>query len=97
MPQIVTTPDAARDIERCLRFLGEKNPSAALRAAEVILTTLQLLETAPDIGRPYPERHGARELIIPFGASGYVALYLHDPSADLVYILAFRHLKEIGY
>lgn len=38
-----------------------------------------------------------RELIIPFGAAGYVALYRHDPMEDAVYLLAFRHQREAGY
>ncbi|TLZ39596.1 MAG: hypothetical protein E6K23_12530 [Gammaproteobacteria bacterium] len=38
-----------------------------------------------------------RELIIAFGDSGYVALYRHDPAAETVYVLAFRHQKEAGH
>jgi hypothetical protein len=38
-----------------------------------------------------------RELVIGFGDSGLVALYHHDPAADAVYVLAFRHQKEAGY
>jgi len=38
-----------------------------------------------------------RELVIPFGDSGYIALYRYDPIADAVYVLAFRHQKEVGY
>ncbi|MBB5274336.1 hypothetical protein HNR26_000374 [Rhizobium rosettiformans] len=38
-----------------------------------------------------------RELVIPFGETGYVALYRYDEEADLVYILAFRHQREAGY
>lgn len=38
-----------------------------------------------------------RELVIPFGDSGYVALYLHDTNDDTVYVLAFRHQHEAGY
>jgi hypothetical protein len=38
-----------------------------------------------------------RELVIAFGDSGYVALYRHEPTADAVYVLAFRHQKEAGY
>jgi hypothetical protein len=37
-----------------------------------------------------------RELVIPFGDSGYAALYRHEPTLDLVYVLAFRHQKETG-
>ena len=56
-----------------------------------------LLETTPDIGRPFPEMPELRELIIDFGDSGYVALYRHEPADDIIYILAFRHQKEAGY
>ena len=35
-----------------------------------------------------------RELIIPFGDSGYVALYRYEIEADSVYVLAFRRQKE---
>src|SRR5271168_3589619 len=42
-------------------------------------------------------RSGLRELVIGFGDSGYVALYRHDSTADVVYVLAFRHQKEAGY
>lgn len=38
-----------------------------------------------------------RELIIPFGAAGYVTLYRVLPVEDAVVILAFRHQKEAGY
>lgn len=38
-----------------------------------------------------------RELLIPFGKSGYVALYRHEPDKDVVHILAFRHQREAGY
>jgi len=51
----------------------------------------------PDIGRPFSEMPELRELVIAFGDSGYVALYRHEPAADAVYVLAFRHQKEAGY
>jgi ParE toxin of type II toxin-antitoxin system, parDE len=38
-----------------------------------------------------------RELVIPFGERGYVALYRYEAEADLLYILAFRHQREGGY
>jgi hypothetical protein len=38
-----------------------------------------------------------RELVIAFGDSGYVALYRREATDDAVYILAFRHQKEVGY
>jgi plasmid stabilization system protein ParE len=77
--------------------LAEKNPQASKRAGQTIERHLALLETTPEMGRPFPELAESRELIIGFGDSGYVALYRHDPAGDAVYVLAFRHQKEAGY
>ncbi|ERS11341.1 hypothetical protein Q668_18910 [Alcanivorax sp. PN-3] len=38
-----------------------------------------------------------RELVIPFGDSGYIALYRFEPADDTVYVLVFRYQKEAGY
>ena len=97
MPQIIVTEGAAAGLERCRRFLAAKAPEAARRAGQAIERQFLLLETAPDIGRPFPEMPELRELSIAFGDSGYVALYRHEPAADAVYVLAFRHQKEAGY
>ena len=66
------------------------------KAIDSIKRQILLLETAPDIGRPFLEMPELRELVIPFGDSGYVALYRHEPADNAVYILAFRHQKEAG-
>jgi plasmid stabilization system protein ParE len=85
-------------LEKCRRFLHGKAPQAASRAAQAIDQHFRLLETSPEIGRPDPEAPDLlRELIIPFGDAGYVALYRHEPDDDTVYVLAFRHQKEAGY
>ena len=84
-------------MERCRRFLAIKAPDAARRAGQSIERQFLLLETAPDIGRPFPDMPELRELVIAFGDSGYVALYRHEPAADAVYVLTFRHQKEAGY
>jgi plasmid stabilization system protein ParE len=97
VPQVIVTEGAAEGLERCRRFLAVKTPEAAKRAGQAIERQFLLLETAPDIGRPFPEMPELRELVIAFGDSGYVALYRHEPAADAVYVLAFRHQKEAGY
>ncbi len=97
MPQVIVTERAAEGLERCRRFLRARAPEAARRAGQAIERQLLLLETAPDIGRPFPEIAELRELVIAFGDSGYVALYRHEPADDAVYVLAFRHQKEAGY
>lgn len=97
MPQVIVTEGAADGLERCRRFLVVKTPDAARRAGQAIERQFLLLETAPDIGRPFPEMPELRELVIAFGDSGYVALYRHEPADDAVYVLAFWHQKEAGY
>ncbi len=97
MPQVIVTEGATEGLERCRKFLAAKAPDAARRAGQAIERQFLMLETVPDIGRPFPEMPELRELVIAFGDSGYVALYRHEPSADAVYVLAFRHQKEAGY
>jgi plasmid stabilization system protein ParE len=97
VPRVIVTEGAAQGLERCRRFLAEKNPQAARRAGLAIEHQLALLETEPEVGRPFDDLPEFRELIIPFGDSGYVALYRHDVKAYSVYVLAFRHQKEADY
>ena len=97
MPRVIITEAAALGLEPCRRFLADRNPAAARRAGEAIERRFLLLESTPEIGRPFRERREWRELLIDFGDSGYVALYRYDPELDAVYVLAFRHQKEAGY
>jgi plasmid stabilization system protein ParE len=60
-----------------------------MRAGQAIERYFAILETDPDIGRPLDDLPELRELIIPFGDSGYVGLYRHE--VDAVYVVAFRH------
>ncbi|WP_456153917.1 type II toxin-antitoxin system RelE/ParE family toxin [Robbsia andropogonis] len=97
MPHVIITPRAGQGLERCRRFLADKSETAVRRAAQAIERRFLLLETTPAVGRPFPENPVWRELAIPFGDSGYVALYRYEPADDAVYVLAFRHQKEAGY
>lgn len=98
MPRVIVTQGAARCLERCRCFLASKAPEAARRAGQTIAQQFQLLEHAPDIGRPLLDAPKLlRELVIQFGDSGYVALYRRDLQDGAVYVLAFKHQKEAGY
>jgi plasmid stabilization system protein ParE len=98
MPRVIIAEGAAHGLERCRRFLAAKVPEAAKRAAKTIEQHFQLLEHTPDIGRPFVDLPDElRALIIPFGASGCIALYRHESADDAVYILAFRRMREAGY
>ena len=97
MPRVIVTEGAVQGLERCRQFLDEKSSIAAQRAAQTIGHHLYLLETEPEIGRPIDDMPELRELIIPFGDSGYVALYRFDKFDDTAYVLVFRYQKEAGY
>ncbi|MCF6268065.1 MAG: type II toxin-antitoxin system RelE/ParE family toxin [Desulfuromusa sp.] len=97
MPRVIITENAALGLERCRRFLADKDRSATIKAAQIIEKQFSLLESAPKSGRPVKNHLELRELIISFGNSGYVALYHYSVETDSILILAFRHQKEIGY
>jgi plasmid stabilization system protein ParE len=97
MPHLSISPRAERGLLRCRRFLASKNLLAATRAAAEIEHSFSLLMTMPEIGRPYNDEPRLRELVIPFGDSGYLAQYSYDKQRDLVIVTAFRHQLEASY
>ena len=97
MPRVIITRTAALDIQRCRRFLAEKNPLAAERAARAILKAIRPLGETPEMGRLLAGAPNIRELIIRIGKTGYAALYEIIFEQDEVQVLAVRHLKEAGY
>ncbi len=93
------TPEAEEDLLRLYDFLVAHDIETAARALEVIADALRLLEQFPFSCRKAANgRHGPRlrELVIPFGASGYVALFEID-DANTVTVLAVRHQREEDY
>jgi len=93
------TPDAEADLLRLFDFLLEQDASAAEKARAAIAKAVELLEVFPFTCRKALGGDGnpfLRELIIPFGASGYVALFEIENS-DTVTVLAVRHQREEDY
>lgn len=97
MPRLIVTASAVAGMERCQDFLKSKNEIAASKASDAIRKNLRLVSAHPQIGRPFPLDADLRELVIPFGESGYVGLYRYVEAEDAVYLLAFRHQREAGY
>ncbi len=84
-------PEAVGDLERLRNFIAEKNPTAAARIADRLVTGIDRLPTFPKLGRvvdqaPDPER--IRDLIL----GDYVVRYLLLDSAIL--ILRVWHQRE---
>ena len=85
--------NALYDLKRLHEFLSAKNSSAAKRARESILKSIQVLRRQPHIGRPVedmPDEY--REWVVDLGDSGYVVYY--RVSKNETTILAVRHQKE---
>ena len=96
MPSIVWTPQAIQNVQERYAFLFDKDVNAASNMASLVLEHVQKLENLPQMGRPsYDLEPEHRELLIPFGMSGYILLY--EVLKDTILVLAFRHQKEVGY
>ena len=90
------TDDAREDLLRLFDFLLQLDLDVALRARQTIEDSLKVLEQFPFTCRKAVDgAHGPRlrELIISFGATGYVALFEID-DATTVTVLAVRHQRE---
>lgn len=85
-------PATVQDIERLYEFLLEKDPGAAARAMEIILSGAQDLEAMPEMGRPMNDDTGRRELFLPIGAGAYVLRYRLDGEA--VVMIRIWHSRE---
>jgi plasmid stabilization system protein ParE len=83
--QVTYAAQALADVERA----NEAGQAAAIRSA------VENLEAHPLVGRRIED--DLRELVISFGATGYIALYRFDIQRDEVRVLALRHQREIGY
>lgn len=91
------TQEAEDDLVRLYDFLLEKNLSAAERALAAIRNAIEVLRFSPfSCRKALPDNPFLRELIIPFGSAGYVALFEIE-SSNTVNILAVRHQHEEDY
>lgn len=99
MFEVRLTEEARDDLLRLYDFLLVSDLDAAERALETIGDALRLLEKFPFSCRKAAKgAHGPllRELIVPFGSAGYVALFEID-DARTVTMLAVRHQCEQDY
>ena len=97
------TREAQADLERLFDFVLERElardggdlalPEQALLAIRAGLATLK---TSPFTCRKAGQSPFLRELIIPFGRTGYVALFEIEGAADVV-VTAVRHQLEDDY
>ncbi|MCH8530718.1 MAG: type II toxin-antitoxin system RelE/ParE family toxin [Saccharospirillum sp.] len=91
------TREARDDLMRLYRFLLDEDIDAARRAYEAIVKATRVLQDFPFTCRKAdPANPFLRELLISFGASGYVSLFEIEEN-ETVTILALRHQREKDY
>lgn len=91
------TVEAEDDLLRLYDFMLEQDLSVADRALQAIKGAVEILRFSPfSCRKAVPENPFLRELIIPFGSAGYVALFEIE-SSNTVNILAVRHQREEDY
>jgi len=101
--QVQFTRAAKENLERLFDFIIEREQTSANgdldiadRALEAIRTGIQVLQTSPFTCRKASNSPFLRELLIPFGSSGYVVLF-EIASVNEVIIAAIRHQREDDY
>jgi len=91
------TEEALEDLKRLYSFTAENDPASAENALARIAKAWEILEEFPFSSRraenPDPF---LRELVIPFGGAGYVALFEIE-AEEVVTVLAVRHQREDDY
>ena len=93
------TKEAEGDLLRLIDFLIVQDLSAARKAQAAIIEAVKFLTIFPFSCRKAEGSTGnsfVRELLIPFGNAGYVALFEID-DANTVTVLAVRHQREDDY
>jgi plasmid stabilization system protein ParE len=97
------TRDAEADLDRLFDFVLERElardggdltlPEQAMASLRAGIATLK---TSPFTCRKAGQSPFLRELIIPFGRSGYVALFEIEDASNVV-VVAVRHQREDDY
>lgn len=97
------TREAEADVERLFDFVLQRelerdggDLSLAEQAVAAIPAGFATLKTSPFTCRKAGQSPFLRELIIPFGRSGYVALVEIESATDVVFV-AVRHQLEDDY
>lgn len=97
------SPAAADDLQRLFDFSLQRELNSATgdldapeRALQAIRAGMAFLEATPLVCRKVGDSAFVRELIIPFGNSGYVALFEVVDNSTVI-IGAIRHQREDDY
>lgn len=95
--QIRLTEKARHDLRRLYAYMLDWDEDAAERALNAITSAMAILEKFPfSCRKATGDNPFLRELLVPFGSSGYVVLFRID-GGETVTIAAVRHQREEDY
>ena len=86
---------AILDLQRLRDFILPHNVDAAQRAVRTIRAAVTPLVANPRMGKPVEDLPDYHDIVIPFGASGYLLRYRIQ--GNTVYVVAVKHGKEAGF
>ena len=97
------TRDAKADLDRLFDFVIERelareggDLTLAEQAVAALRAGIATLKSSPFTCRKAGQSPFLRELVIPFGRSGYVALFEIEDASNVV-VVAVRHQREDDY
>ena len=97
------TRDAEADLDRLFDFVIERelaregrDLTLAEQAVAALRAGIATLKSSPFTCRKAGQSPFLRELVIPFGRSGYVALFEIEDASNVV-VVAVRHQREDDY
>jgi plasmid stabilization system protein ParE len=94
MSHVILSDQARTDISRLYDFLADFDTHTADKAIDIIIEAFTILEDMP-MGCPFlPDRKDLRKLVIPFGASGYIAFYTYNEITDTSVVTKIKHQRE---
>lgn len=89
------TTEAADDLRKLTTF--EVRNTGESKGIDHLRSMLENLVDNPNIGTQYEENFGVRQIHIPYGGSGYSALYKVHDVIEIVGILRIKHQRQNTY
>lgn len=93
--RIVWLGSAILDLQRFRDFIQPHNKEAAQRAVRIIRAAVAHIAANPRIGKPVDDLPDYHDIVVPFGASGYLLRYRIQ--GETIIIIALKHCKEAGF
>lgn len=95
--KVNVTAKAREDIKRLYAYMLERDEETAERAYDAITKAMEFLEEFPfSCRKASSDKSFLRELIVPFGSSGYVVLFSIKNNGTVT-VAAVRHQREDDY